>query len=551
MRQLCILCVCVLSSILHGFAQWSTDPSNNLIVGYGLLPELCSDSAGGCYITYEQNLVYPRSLILERLNRYGYKPWGTGKQITGLFPEQSGAKIVEDGQNGVIVAYLDEYQAGITSTIRLRVQRIDSSGNFLWGTNGVRVSLSETNQYDEEITTDGQNGCFVAWYDTLNELRLQRIDYLGNRTLGDSGLYVDASNSNLVKISNNKSDACFLYVNDAGGVRLRKIHRNGAVDWIYADIEGWGSLGMLPDNRGGLILSGTKGLSYNNGDPYYSVRCQRIDSSGQALWGTAGVIIADSVQNLPNILNSPPVKTSAYDNDGISIAWSKRVASSKLRTFFQRVRLDGTLVFQDSLVRVSVNDTSGNSAVDVEPSDSNSQIIVFMDNRNGGSIFAQALDSNGRRLWNRDDVLVSLRQVDDLQVITDGNRGIIMDGFGQSDFTVHAIQCSRRGNVGEIITGAEEATITLSRHEFILYQNFPNPFNNETTIKYNIPSPRWISIKIYNMLGNETRSLFEGHQDSGDHQISFVGDQLPSGTYFLVVRGERFQSQVRKLMFIK
>ena len=114
------------------YAQWSTDPRNNLIVGYGLNPEIASDSAGGCYITYEQNLSYPRHLILERLNRYGYKPWGGSRRITGLFPEQSDAKIVEDGNHGVIVAYTDFYYSGSSYGIRVRVQRVDSSGNFLW-----------------------------------------------------------------------------------------------------------------------------------------------------------------------------------------------------------------------------------------------------------------------------------------------------------------------------------------------------------------------------------------------------------------------------------
>ncbi len=70
-------------------AQWSTDPNKNLIVGYGVDPHICSDSAGGCYVTYDyDNIYYPRKLALERLDKYGYKPWGTLKQILGELPEQ-------------------------------------------------------------------------------------------------------------------------------------------------------------------------------------------------------------------------------------------------------------------------------------------------------------------------------------------------------------------------------------------------------------------------------------------------------------------------------
>src|SRR5512144_2100451 len=105
------MCCTVLLSLFlprqFSLAQWSTDPSSNLIVGYGLNSEFCSDGAGGCYITYQQNLYYPRRSILERLNRYGIKPWGAGKQLSGIYPEQSYAKMTSDGEGGVCVAYLD------------------------------------------------------------------------------------------------------------------------------------------------------------------------------------------------------------------------------------------------------------------------------------------------------------------------------------------------------------------------------------------------------------------------------------------------------------
>ena len=92
-------------------AQWSTDPNNNLIVGYGLDPHICSDSAGGCYITYDyENIYYPRKLGLERLDKYGYKPWGTLKQIFGELPQQYRAKIIEDGEGGVIISYIDRFE---------------------------------------------------------------------------------------------------------------------------------------------------------------------------------------------------------------------------------------------------------------------------------------------------------------------------------------------------------------------------------------------------------------------------------------------------------
>jgi len=117
-------------------AQWSTDPTNPLIVGYGLLSEVCSDSVGSCYITYQQGTSYPTDIGLTRLNRYGYQAWGGAKRIQGLLPEQYNSKIIEDGNNGVIVSYLNEFDTNTSYTYRVRVQRVDSSGDLLWGATG-------------------------------------------------------------------------------------------------------------------------------------------------------------------------------------------------------------------------------------------------------------------------------------------------------------------------------------------------------------------------------------------------------------------------------
>ena len=66
----------IIACSINLFSQWSNDPNNNLIVGYGQDPHICSDSAGGCYIIYNYETTwYPQKLALERFDKYGYKPW--------------------------------------------------------------------------------------------------------------------------------------------------------------------------------------------------------------------------------------------------------------------------------------------------------------------------------------------------------------------------------------------------------------------------------------------------------------------------------------------
>ena len=62
--------------------------------------------------------------------------------------------------------------------------------------------------------------------------------------------------------------------------------------------------------------------------------------------------------------------------------------------------------------------------------------------------------------------------------------------------------------------------------------NYPNPFNPETTISFQIPSNQRVRLTVYNALGQQVQVLVDGYMDSGSHQARFAAHQLPSGTYF-------------------
>jgi len=69
--------------------------------------------------------------------------------------------------------------------------------------------------------------------------------------------------------------------------------------------------------------------------------------------------------------------------------------------------------------------------------------------------------------------------------------------------------------------------------EFSLSQNYPNPFNSSTTISYGFPEDTFVSLIIYDCLGNNVRTLVNEFQNAGTHQIVFESNNLPSGLYFL------------------
>ena len=83
-----------------------------------------------------------------------------------------------------------------------------------------------------------------------------------------------------------------------------------------------------------------------------------------------------------------------------------------------------------------------------------------------------------------------------------------------------------------------------------LYQNYPNPFNPSTIIRYDLPKNEFVSLKIYNALGQEIVSLVNKVQDAGIHELPWNANDFSSGIYFYkLVAGE--YSSTRKMMLIK
>ncbi|MEO8665784.1 MAG: T9SS type A sorting domain-containing protein, partial [Ignavibacteria bacterium] len=74
--------------------------------------------------------------------------------------------------------------------------------------------------------------------------------------------------------------------------------------------------------------------------------------------------------------------------------------------------------------------------------------------------------------------------------------------------------------------------------DFYLSQNYPNPFNPVTVIKYNMPVSGNVTLKIYDMVGREIRTLVNGFAQSGTYSVNFNGSDLSSGVYFYKLETE-------------
>ena len=86
--------------------------------------------------------------------------------------------------------------------------------------------------------------------------------------------------------------------------------------------------------------------------------------------------------------------------------------------------------------------------------------------------------------------------------------------------------------------------------EFSLFDNYPNPFNPATSINYSLKNDGFVSLKVYNILGQQVADLVNQNQKAGYYNINFNAFDLPSGVYIYTIKASGFTSG-KKMLLIK
>ena len=107
------------------------------------------------------------------------------------------------------------------------------------------------------------------------------------------------------------------------------------------------------------------------------------------------------------------------------------------------------------------------------------------------------------------------------------------------------------------LTTSVETSSKSNPKDFILYQNFPNPFNPSTTISFSIPNEEFVTLKVFNSLGEEVADLINEIKPAGNYAFSFDANSysgnvrdLTSGVYFYKISAGNF-NETKKMIFLK
>lgn len=124
--------------------------------------------------------------------------------------------------------------------------------------------------------------------------------------------------------------------------------------------------------------------------------------------------------------------------------------------------------------------------------------------------------------------------------------------------TITDTSCATPGHIGstmivddlDIVVGVDDSDENLILEEYMLGQNYPNPFNPVTKIKYQIAEISFVTLKIYDVLGNEIVTLVNEELTAGKYEVLFDASRFGSGVYFYQLSAGKFL-ETKKMLLIK
>lgn len=434
MRLIAMVFLFVPSMIAH--AQWSSDPaSNNPICRAGNIQkavESVSDGKGGAIMcwTDERSAKNFYTVYAQRIDRNGYVRWKeNGIAVSPVSNSQVTPQIISDGTGGAIIVWSDTR----SGTEDVYAQRIDSSGNALWKSEGVTVASGSTEQTAPKLASDGQNGAIITWSARTTSLQddhiyAQRIDGSGKQLwVPEVELTTSDQFESTPTIAGDGSGGAYIawafYNNSEYDVYAQRLHANGSPYWPGGGV-GIATNGGAQDTPT-LVADGTDRafLTYYDwgfgSTPSLKIAILKPDGTTAASFGATSTGGGQTNPHMANI-----------GAGVIGITWGDGRVTGKKRTYAQII--DNTGKKSWAADGLEVSGRTGSQATPSIVSDGNGGVIVAWEDMTGGvtesDVYAQKISAAGALLWSNDGVPIGTagRMQQMPGMVIDGENGAIV-----------------------------------------------------------------------------------------------------------------------------
>jgi hypothetical protein len=156
-----------------------------------------------------------------------------------------------------------------------------------------------------------------------------------------------------------------------------------------------------------------------------------------------------------------------------------------------------------------------------------------------------------------DNETVIVSYAADLSSLEGGSAVVFASGFlapesNQNGEAFGIFAALANGTVVEfsIVTSIENLSNGKTPSTYALNQNFPNPFNPSTKIRFSLPVAETVRLMIYDVAGREVATLIDGRQEAGSFEVTFEGADLASGVYFYRLEAGSYTA-IKRMTLIK
>lgn len=537
------------------FAQWSTDPTQNLQIDpSGQQVMACEDGKGGAFLSflYYENFPNPSRAYVQHINAYGYSTFPKVEIKTSGW-EVSPSKIIETSDHCAIISYIENWVVGtipeppfkiFEGTTRLN--KIDSAGNLLWGEFGISAIGDRSPANKETLVPSEDGGCYLTIseifpgiYDDVDSIHtwIQKFDKNGKKLWGDKGRFLNNPNKRGgCWISERQPNGIFLWYG-AGRIIMESINPDGSVNWSKENKwYGYWKKSSTPD--GGLIWATQMDIPSG---PKDRIIANKMNANGNLMWSDSGIVIINEIE-YPSGLGGATFNNTT---NILNVTWHEYSEPEKKYSYkYQVLNRNGeNLLPSGGKLFLNRNDSiSMGSIID--------DLFYYGDYRKGSKgLWITKLDSVGNPVWKTNAVLIT-KGSGRGNSVRDGKGGLL--DFWSEYFSpgvgVYGQQVNKYGELGKILVSVTPNV--EKQDDFQVYQNYPNPFNPETTIRFNLQKAGSARIEIYSITGQIVKIFADNQMTAGNHSVIFDASEFSSGIYFYRLVSGDF-SQVKKMVFLK
>ena len=362
-------------------------------------------------------------IYIQKIDAFGNRVYTNDIVVCNAVNNQSSINLIDDGNDGVIVIWLDNRIS--TGSADIYMQKINSTGTAAWAANGIVGVGNTDNQLSNFSVKLNSTDFAITWRQNVGGSSTTGIDIFsnkydiasGNKLLtNDVAIVAVGGTQSLHQVMADGSNGFFCVWTDArsgtgaassNDIMAQRVNNDGSLAWAITGVEvsnqavgvNLTNSQLISDNNGGIIISWTDNREATANTGIYA---QRLNGSGVKLWANDAIVCAAAG-------NQAGSQLVADGSGNAIIVWedSRTTATTNRDIYAQKVNNDGSTAWSVNGVVVcnAVGNQNNGGVIRIVTDNAGGAVICWDDARSGGTpatidVYAERISATGNALWN-------------------------------------------------------------------------------------------------------------------------------------------------------